>query len=107
MSHRRQIRIGNVEVNCSPVTFRTPGQTRSVLSCPFTETLNVPITRTVNVVSPAVNGCCLITPTTETICVPVDVTVNLPPVQTPIPFLCCPPPTNVSPIVVTNCSCCP
>lgn len=31
---RRLIPIGNVTVDCTPVTFRTPGQAVNVVSCP-------------------------------------------------------------------------
>jgi len=31
---RREIPIGDITVDCTPVTFRTPGQAVNVVSCP-------------------------------------------------------------------------
>jgi hypothetical protein len=88
---RPPIRVGRITVDCTPVTFRTPGQAVNVLSCPVTEVLSVPVTRTVNVQVPIGFGCFLCLPITETVTVPVETTVNLPPVLTPAPVIVCPP----------------
>lgn len=88
---RRPITVGRITVDCTPVTFRTPGQAMNVLSCPVTEVLPVPVTRTVNVQVPIGFGCFLSLPITETVTVPVETTVNLPPVLTPAPVIFCPP----------------
>lgn len=54
---RRLIPIGNVTVDCNPVTFRTPGQAVNVVSCP---------------VSRIIPG------------TPCIATIHLPPIQTPV-----------------------
>lgn len=85
------IPVGNISIDCRPVTFRTPGQARNVLSCASTQTVTVPVTRTVNVQVPTDFGCFLCVPVTETFQVPVETTVNVPPTLVPIPRIVCPP----------------
>lgn len=80
---RRAIPIGNVSVDCTPVSFRTPGQAINVVSCPVSQVLPVPVTQTVNVNVPLPNGCVATVPQTQRVTVPVVATVNTPPVQTP------------------------
>lgn len=87
----RPIPIANVTVDCTPVSFRTPGQVINVVSCPVTEVIPVPITRTVDVNLPVGLGCFLSIPFTETVTVPVLATVNVPPLLIPAPVLVCPP----------------
>lgn len=60
---RRPIRVGNVTVDCTPVTFQTPGQAKNIVSCPVSQTVMVPIS--------------------QTTCVPMVTTVNTPPIITP------------------------
>jgi len=87
---RRAIRVGEVSVDCTPVSFRTPGQAMNVVSCPVTQVVNTPVTQSRNVQVPTgIPGCVLNFPTTETVIVPVATTVNLPPVLTPVPFISC------------------
>lgn len=88
--HHRPIRIGNVTVDCTPVTFRTPGQAMNIVSCPVSETVMVPINQTTNVQVPLGNGCVANFPVTQQVAMPVVTTVNLPPVQTPVPTIVCP-----------------
>lgn len=83
----RSIRIGNVSVDCTPVTFRTPGQAVNIVSCPVTEVLSVPVSREVNVQVPLPNGRVVNWPITEQVMVPVTTTVNVPPLQIPYPTL--------------------
>lgn len=66
---RRAIRVGRVTVDCTPVTFRTPGQAVNVVSCPVSHF----------VFSPHFPH------------VPCVKTVNLPPVQTPAQSVFFPP----------------
>jgi hypothetical protein len=88
---RKPIRVGNVTVDCTPVSFRTPGQAVNIVSCPVTEVLNVPVTRQVNVQVPlGIPGCVLNVPVVEKVQVPVVTTVNLPPVLIPQPSIICP-----------------
>ena len=88
---RQLIPVGGVSVDCTPVTFETPGQARAVLSCPVDEVVNVPVTQTRVVQVPTgFGGCFFCVPITETINVPVQTTVNLPPILTPVPRLVCP-----------------
>lgn len=100
----RLIPVGNISIDCRPVTFRTPGQARNVLSCASTQTLTVPVTRTVNVQVPTDFGCFLCVPVTETFQVPVETTVNVPPTLVPIPKLVCPP-GGVVAGVTRSCGC--
>ncbi len=87
---RKAIRIGAVTVDCTPVSFRTPGQAMNIVSCPVTEVINTPITRTRIVQQPSgIPGCVLQTPVTETVIVPVTTTVNVPPTITAAPTLVC------------------
>ncbi|MFZ5828205.1 MAG: hypothetical protein ACOY94_28190 [Bacillota bacterium] len=89
---RKAIPVGEVTVDCTPVTFRTKGQAINIVSCPVSQVLNVPVTRQVNVQVPlGIGGCVLNVPLTERVQVPVVTTVNLPPVQTPVPTVVCPP----------------
>lgn len=88
---RKAIRVGNVSVDCTPVTFRTPGQAINVVSCPVSQVVNVPVTQTTNVQVPLPNGCIVNIPQTSQVQVPVVTTVNVPPVQTPAPTFFCPP----------------
>lgn len=80
---RRAIPVGNVSVDTTPVTFRTPGQAINVVTCPVSRVLPVPVERTVDVRVPLPNGCIATIPTTQRVIVPVVATVNTPPVQTP------------------------
>lgn len=93
--HRRDcdclIPVGTINIDCSPATFRTPGQARSVVSCAVSQTFNVPVTRTVLVQEPTDFGCFICRPVTETVEVPVTATVNVPPVLVPVPRVVCPP----------------
>lgn len=107
--HRRQrglIPVGNISVDCTPVSFKTPGQARNVVSCAVTQVLNVPVTRTTNVQVPTSFGCFECVPVTQTFQVPVATTVNLPPVLVPFPRLVCPPfatsPFATSPVATAN-----
>lgn len=94
---RREIPIGNVSVDCTPVSFRTPGQAVNIVSCPVSEVVKVPVTRQVNVQLPlGIGDCVLNVPLTEQVQVPVFTTVNLPPLQIPHPSLICP--SLISPI---------
>lgn len=86
----RLIDVGNISIDCTPVSFRTPGQALSVVSCAVSQTLMVPVTRTVNVQQPTDFGCMICTPVTETVQVPVTATVNMPPVLVPVPRVVCP-----------------
>lgn len=88
---RRLIPIGRVSVDCTPVSFETPGQARTVLSCPVSKPVSVPVTRTVNVQIPIAFGCSLSVPITKTVALPCLATVNLPPTLVPFPRLSCPP----------------
>ncbi|HWI66392.1 MAG TPA: hypothetical protein VNT75_31565 [Symbiobacteriaceae bacterium] len=86
----RLIPVGNISIDCSPATFRTPGQARNVVSCAVSQTFNVPVTRTVFVQQPTDFGCFICTPMTETVQVPITATVNMPPVLVPVPRIVCP-----------------
>jgi len=87
------IPVGNITVDCRPVTFETPGQARNVLSCPVDRLVLVPVTQTVHVPIPTFFGCVLHVPVTKTSKVPVVCQSHLPPVKTPAPQLTCPFPT--------------
>ncbi|HYF93117.1 MAG TPA: hypothetical protein VD969_12870 [Symbiobacteriaceae bacterium] len=84
------IPIGNISIDCTPVTFRTPGQAFNLVSCAVSQTLAVPVTRTAFVQEPTDFGCFICTPVTETVTVPVTATVNVPPTLVPIPRIVCP-----------------
>jgi hypothetical protein len=84
------IPVGNIFVDCTPVTFKSPGMVRSIISCVVDEVVVVPVTRTVIVETPVGNGCVVATPIVTTIPVPVLTTVNVPCVLTPIPKIICP-----------------
>ncbi|HYF80657.1 MAG TPA: hypothetical protein VD973_26405 [Symbiobacteriaceae bacterium] len=86
----RLIPVGTISIDCSPVSFRTPGQARNVLSCPFTVTELVTEVQTTFVETPTDFGCVLVTPVTQTVQVPVTTTVNCPGVLVPIPQIICP-----------------
>lgn len=83
---RRAIPVGNITVDCRPVTFRTPGQAINVVSCPVSQTVVVPVSQRVNFLVPLPNGqtCCI--PQTQQVQMPVVTTVHTPPVQTPTGF---------------------
>lgn len=86
----RLIPVGTISIDCSPVSFQTPGQVRNVVTCPFTVTETITETRTTFVETPTDFGCVLVTPVTETVQIPVTTTVNCPPVLVPIPRIVCP-----------------
>jgi hypothetical protein len=93
--HRRNklIPVGNITIDCTPVSFHTPGQARNIVSCAVDQIVNVPITRSVNVQTPIPGcPCCFVCETrTETVMVPVMTTVNVPAVLTPVPRIVCSP----------------
>ena len=104
------IPVGNISIDCSAVSFRTPGQARNVVTCAVSQTFNVPVTRTVLVQQPTDFGCFVCTPMTETVEVPVTATVNMPPVLVPVPRIVCPenvlsPSACVAPVNVRSCGC--
>jgi hypothetical protein len=86
----RQIPVGTISIDCSPVSFRTPGQARNVVSCPFTVTEMVTEVQTTVIETPIGNGCVLRSPVTQAVQVPVTTTVNCPGVLIPIPQIVCP-----------------
>jgi hypothetical protein len=85
------IPVGTIRVDCTPVTFESPGMVKSIVSCVVDEVVVVPVTRTVIVETPVGAGCVVRTPFVQTISVPVLTTVNVPGVLTPIPTIVCPP----------------
>lgn len=87
---KKRIPIGCVEVDCTPVIFETPGQARNIVSCPVSQPISVPVTRTVNVQVPVGLGCVVNIPVTETVQVPCTASFNLPPTLSPAPSLQCP-----------------
>lgn len=108
--HDCLISVGNISIDCSAVSFRTPGQASNVVSCAVSQTLTVPVTRTVIVQEPTDFGCSVCTPMTETVEVPVTATVNMPPVLVPVPRIVCPesvagPLVSTSPVNVRSCGC--
>jgi hypothetical protein len=105
--HHRLIPVGNVSVDCTPVTFRTPGQAMNVVSCSVSQTVTVPITQTQNVQVPTNFGCFVCVPVTQTVQVPVTTTVNVPPVLVPVPRVVCPPNAALCQAVESCLSPCP
>jgi hypothetical protein len=87
----RLIPVESIRVDCTPVTFESPGMVKSIVSCVVDEIVVVPVTRTVIVETPVGAGCVVRTPFVQTISVPVLTTVNVPCVLTPIPMIVCPP----------------
>lgn len=98
------IPVGNICVDCTPVTFETPGQVRSVVSCGVDQVVVVPVTRTRTVQVPLANGCVACVPVVETIPVPVLTTVHVPGVLVPVPTILCPP-GAISPAQTVACPC--
>jgi hypothetical protein len=101
--HRRRrcpVRIGEVIVDCRPVTFSTGGQVTNVVSCPVTSAVTtVPIEQTISIPFvtpcmasvPVITQCVTSVPITTVVKVPVFEQFNVPPVITPVsasPFFC-------------------
>jgi hypothetical protein len=82
--------VGTIEIDCSPVSFRTPGQARNIVTCPVTTTMNTMVTETTIVQMPTDFGCFTCVPVTQTVTVPVTTTVNMAPTLVPVPRLICP-----------------
>lgn len=86
----RLIPVGTISIDCSPVSFQTPGQARNVVTCPQTVTEFVTEVQTIIVETPTDFGCVVRTPVTTTVQVPVTTTVNCPGILVPIPQIVCP-----------------
>jgi hypothetical protein len=82
--HHKLIPVGRISLDCTPVTFKTPGQAFNVVSCPVSEVVTVPVTQTVIRQVPIGFGCVANVPVTETVQTPVTTTVNLPPILRPV-----------------------
>lgn len=81
----RLIPIGEVIVDCTPLTFRTPRQARTILSCPVATTA-------IQEVVTCING----VPVVQSVQVPA--TIGVPPTLVPI-ATCCPQ------VITTTCGC--
>lgn len=80
---RRAIPVGNITVDCRPVTFRTPGQAMNIVSCPVSRTVLQTVTQQVNCRFTLPNGQIGCIPLTQTVQVPCVETIQTPPLQTP------------------------
>jgi len=106
--HRRhrQVPVNRVTVDCTPVTFRTPGQAKNVLSCPVSQLSLCTTTQVVETQIPLPNGCVLNTPVAQTVQFPAICTVNTPPTLVPVPIITCPTtslPIGTNPVVPCGC----
>lgn len=88
--HYKWIPVGSISIDCATVTYRTPGQAHNLVTCAMTQTLTVPVSRTVFVQEPTDFGCFVCRPVTETVQVPVTATVSVPPTLVPVPRIVCP-----------------
>lgn len=88
--HHHLIPVGNLSIDCTPVSFRTRGQAFNLVTCAVSQMISVPVTRTTLVQEPTDFGCFICTPMTETVNVAVEATVNVPPTLVPIPRIVCP-----------------
>jgi len=78
---RKLIPVGRITVDCTPVTFKTPGQARNIVSCPVKQVVFKPVVSTVHVTVPKISF--VDVPVTQVSKVPVLAEVNKPPIVTP------------------------